>query len=61
MVYYDASKMVLGGVLMKNGHVVAYTSKKLKVHEKNYPAHELELVAVVFTQKFETLFVCFLI
>ena len=35
VVYCDASKMVLGGVLMKNGKVVAYASRKLKIHERN--------------------------
>ena len=27
---------------------MAYTSRKLKVHEKNYPTHDLEIVVVVF-------------
>jgi hypothetical protein len=43
--------MALGGVHMKNGQVVAYASRQLKVHEKNYPTHDLELAAVVFTLK----------
>jgi len=30
---------------------VAYASRQLKVHEKNYPTHDLELAAVVFTLK----------
>jgi hypothetical protein len=51
VVYYDASKMSLGGVLMHNRQVVAYASRQLKVHEKNYPTHELELAAVVFVLK----------
>ncbi|KAH0691243.1 hypothetical protein KY285_018431 [Solanum tuberosum] len=29
----------------------AYASRQLKVHEKNYPTHDLELVVVVFTFK----------
>jgi len=45
-VYCDASKMGLGGVLMQNRQVVAYASRQLKVHEKNYPTHDLELAAV---------------
>jgi hypothetical protein len=46
-VYYDASYTRLGCVLMQEGRVVAYSSQQLKVHEKNYPTHDLELAAVV--------------
>jgi len=49
MVYCDASRVGLGCVLMQNGKVIAYASRQLKVHEKNYPTHDLELVVVVFT------------
>ncbi|KAH0685639.1 hypothetical protein KY290_017163 [Solanum tuberosum] len=48
VVYYEASKIGLGCVLMKNGKVIAYASRKLKVHKKNYPIHDLDLAAVVF-------------
>jgi hypothetical protein len=41
VVYCDASKTGLGGVLMQNRQVVAYASRQLKVHEKNYPTHDL--------------------
>ncbi|XP_050896958.1 uncharacterized protein LOC127103768 [Lathyrus oleraceus] len=51
VVYCDASKMGLRGVLMQNGKVVAYASRQLRIHEKNYPTHDLELVAVVFVLK----------
>ena len=51
VVYCDASKMGLGGVLMQDGKVVAYASRQLQVHEKNYPTHDLELAAVVFVLK----------
>jgi hypothetical protein len=51
VVYYDASKMGLGGVLMQNRQVVAYASRQLKVHEKNFPTHDLELAAVVYVLK----------
>ena len=36
---------------MQNGWVVAYGSRQLKTHEKNYPTHDLELAAVVFALK----------
>ena len=50
-VYYDASKMGLGCVLMQDGHVIAYASHQLKKHEVNYPTHDLELAAVVHALK----------
>ncbi|XP_070014085.1 uncharacterized protein [Nicotiana sylvestris] len=43
VVYCDASRIGLGCVLMQHGKVIAYTSRQLKNHEKNYPAHDLEL------------------
>ena len=46
--YYDASRVGLGCVLMQSGRVVAYGSRQLKNHEQNYPIHDMELVAVVF-------------
>ncbi|CAJ2638266.1 unnamed protein product [Trifolium pratense] len=51
VVYCDASKLGLGRVLMQGGNVVAYASRQLKVHERNYPTHDLELAAVVFALK----------
>ena len=51
MVYCDASKMGLGGMRMQNGQVVTYASRQLKVHERNSPTHDLELVVVVFVLK----------
>ncbi|GJU85532.1 putative reverse transcriptase domain-containing protein [Tanacetum coccineum] len=51
MVYCDASGLVLGCVLMHKGKVIAYVSRQLKIHEKNYTTHDLELGAVVFTLK----------
>lgn len=45
-VYCDACYTSLGCVLMQEGRVVAYSSRQLKVHEKNYPIHDLELAAV---------------
>ena len=51
VVYSDASHSGLGCVLMQRGKVIAYASRQLKVHEKNYPTHDLELAAVVFALK----------
>ncbi|XP_073025219.1 uncharacterized protein [Primulina eburnea] len=42
---------LLEKVLMQNDRVIAYESKQLKVHEKNYPTHDLDLTAVVFALK----------
>jgi hypothetical protein len=50
-VYCDASYTGLGCVLMQEGKVVAYSSRQLKIHEKNYPTHDLELAAVVHALK----------
>ncbi|KAD4385642.1 hypothetical protein E3N88_25811 [Mikania micrantha] len=51
MVYYDAPNQGLGCVLMQWGKVVEYASRQLKIHEKNYTTHDLELGAVVFALK----------
>ncbi|WMV59135.1 hypothetical protein MTR67_052520, partial [Solanum verrucosum] len=41
----------MGVVLMQDKNVIAYASRQLKVHEKNYPTHNLELAAVVVALK----------
>jgi ribonuclease HI len=51
LVYCDASYTRLGYVLMQEEKVVAYSSRQLKVHEKNYPTHDMELAAVVHALK----------
>ena len=51
IVYWDASSVGLGCVLMQSRRVVAYGSRHLKNHEQNYPAHDLELTSVVFALK----------
>ncbi|WMV59075.1 hypothetical protein MTR67_052460 [Solanum verrucosum] len=33
---------------MQNRKVITYVLRQLKVHEKNYPTHDLELEVVVF-------------
>ena len=47
----DASRVVLGCVLMQREKVISCASRKLKAHEKNYPSHDLDLAAVVFSLK----------
>ncbi|GJU99639.1 putative reverse transcriptase domain-containing protein [Tanacetum coccineum] len=51
IVYCDASIKGLGAVLMQREKVIAYASRQLKIHEKNYTTHDLELGAVVFALK----------
>ena len=51
IVYCDALRAELGCVLMQFGRVVAYGSRQLKNHEQNYPTHDMELAAIVFTLK----------
>lgn len=50
-VYCDASRLGLGGVLMKDGRVVSYASRQLRLRELNYAMHDLELAAVVHALK----------
>ena len=49
--YCDASRDGLGCVLMQSGRVMAYGSRQIKNHEKNYPTHDLELAVIVFALK----------
>ncbi|GJS32788.1 putative reverse transcriptase domain-containing protein [Tanacetum coccineum] len=53
VVYCDASGLGLGlgYVLMQRSRVVVYASRQLKIHEKSYTTHDLELGSVVFTLK----------
>jgi hypothetical protein len=46
-VYYDASGMGLGGVLIQEGQVISYSSRQLRRHEEHYPTYDLELAVVV--------------
>jgi hypothetical protein len=49
--YCDASGTGLGCVLMQDNRVIAYASRALKVHEQNYPIHDLELAAAIHALK----------
>ncbi|KAI3824571.1 hypothetical protein L1987_06034 [Smallanthus sonchifolius] len=51
VVYCDASHYGMGCVLMQRSKVIAYASRQLKIHERNYTTHDLELGAVVFALK----------
>ncbi|GJS45250.1 putative reverse transcriptase domain-containing protein [Tanacetum coccineum] len=51
VVYCDASHKGLGVVLMQGEKVIAYASRQLKIHEKNYTTHNLELGSMVFALK----------
>jgi hypothetical protein len=50
-IYCDAFGQGLGHVLMQDGHIVAYASRKLRKHEEKYPTHDLELAAIVHALK----------
>nr|GFA53062.1 putative reverse transcriptase domain-containing protein [Tanacetum cinerariifolium] len=51
VVYCDASHKGLGAILMQREKVIAYASRQLKIHLKNYTTHDLELGAVMFALK----------
>jgi len=51
LVYSNASRSGLGCVLIWKDRVIAYASRQLKTHERNYPTHDLELAPVVFALK----------
>ncbi len=54
-VYCDAFRIGLVAVLMQKGRVIAYASRQLKIHEKNYPTHDLELAIVVLLRNMAAL------
>lgn len=51
VIYFDTSRIGLDYVLIQHGKVIVYSARQLRKHEKNYPTHNLELVAHVFSQK----------
>jgi hypothetical protein len=48
LVCTDASKEGLGIVLMQDGHVITYISRKLRKRDENYMTHDLELLATLY-------------
>jgi hypothetical protein len=48
LVCMDASQESLGGVLMQDGQVIAYISRKLRNHEVKYATHDLELLDIMY-------------
>ncbi|KAA3487728.1 CCHC-type integrase [Gossypium australe] len=49
--YSDVSLSGLGCVLIQARKVIAYASRQLKPHKRNYSTHDLELATIVFTLK----------
>ena len=49
--YCDASKDGLRCFLMQSERVMTYGFRKLKNHERSYPTHDMELMAIVFALK----------
>ena len=47
----DTCNEGFGGVLTQEGHVIAYESRKLKTHEKNYASYDLELASIIHAMK----------
>ncbi|GJQ89612.1 putative reverse transcriptase domain-containing protein [Tanacetum coccineum] len=55
VVYCDVSHKALGTILMQREKVIAYASRQLKVHEKNYTTHDLELGVVILNAQAEAM------
>ncbi|WMV30392.1 hypothetical protein MTR67_023777 [Solanum verrucosum] len=51
IIYCDASHSDLCVVLMQDKNVIVYASRQSKVHEMNYPTHDLEFATTVFAFK----------
>ncbi|MCO5602612.1 hypothetical protein L7F22_056746 [Adiantum nelumboides] len=50
-VIVDACAKGVGGILRQEGHPIPYKSRQLRIHERNYPTHDLKLLAVVHSLK----------
>lgn len=51
VMYCDASNMGLGSMLMKICQVITYALRQLKLHDRNYHTHDLELATIIFVLK----------
>ena len=51
VVYCDASRVLLGCLLMQHEKLIAYASRQLNMHERTYPNHDFELEAMLFALK----------
>ncbi|GKC34315.1 putative reverse transcriptase domain-containing protein [Tanacetum coccineum] len=51
IVYYDALHKGLGTVLMQNEKVITYASRQLKIHEKDYTTHDLDLQHILYQKE----------
>ena len=49
-----ACKQGIDVLLMQDGHVINYDSRKLKEHENNYATHDMELATIVAIADFTT-------
>ena len=50
-VIVDACAQGIGGILQQEKHRIVYESCTLRVHERNYPTHDLELLAIIYALK----------
>ena len=50
-VIVDTRGQGIGGILKQEGYLVAYESRQLRIHEKNYPTQDLELLAIIYALK----------
>ena len=51
VIFTNAFRVGFGSIISQDSKVVAYGSRQLKEHEKNYAPRDLDLVAVVFALK----------
>lgn len=51
VIYSNTSHVGLGCVLMQHCYVIAYALRQLKVNERSYPTHDLQLAAVAFVSR----------
>ena len=50
-VIVDACAQGIGGILQQEKHPIAYESHTLRVHEGNYPTHDLEILTIIHALK----------